>query len=68
MIAAATVQEEETLGGAATSSFALHPDVAIAVDVTFGAAPGLPEHKTFPLGEGPTIGLGPNVHPGVHRG
>jgi endoglucanase len=67
VIAAATVQEEETLGGAATSSFALHPDLAIAVDVTFGAAPGLPEHKTFALGEGPTIGLGPNVHPGVHR-
>ena len=67
VIAAATVQEEETLGGAATSSFALRPDIAIAVDVTFGAAPGLPEHKTFPLGEGPTIGLGPNVHPGVQR-
>jgi endoglucanase len=67
VIAAATVQEEETLGGAATSSFALHPDIAIAVDVTFGAAPGLPEHKTYPLGEGPTIGMGPNVHPGVHR-
>jgi endoglucanase len=67
VIAAATVQEEETLGGAATSSFELHPDVAVAVDVTYGAAAGLPEHKTFPLGEGPTIGLGINVHPGVHR-
>jgi endoglucanase len=67
VIAAATVQEEETLGGAATSAFELHPDVAVAVDVTFGAGDGLPEHKTFPLGGGPTIGLGANVHPGVHR-
>jgi endoglucanase len=67
VIAAATVQEEETLGGAATSAFDLHPDVAVAVDVTYGAGAGLPEHKTFPLGEGPTIGLGINIHPGVHR-
>ena len=67
VIAAATVQEEETLGGAFTSAFALKPDLAVAVDVTFAAGPGLPEHKTFPIGEGPTIGLGPNVHPGMYR-
>lgn len=67
VIAAATVQEEETLGGAATSAFALHPELAIAVDVTFASGPGLPEHKTFPLGEGPTIGWGPNAHPGLFR-
>jgi putative aminopeptidase FrvX len=67
VIAAATVQEEETLGGAFTSAFALAPDLAVAVDVTFAAGPGLPEHKTFPIGEGPTIGFGPNVHPGVYR-
>jgi putative aminopeptidase FrvX len=67
VIAAATVQEEETLGGAATSAFGLKPDLAVAVDVTFAAQPGLPEHKTFPLGEGPTICLGPNIHPAVHQ-
>ncbi len=67
VIAAATVQEEETLGGAFTSAFALKPDLAVAVDVTFAAGPGLPEHKTFPTGEGPTIGMGPNVHPGMCR-
>jgi putative aminopeptidase FrvX len=67
VIAAATVQEEETLGGAFTSAFALKPDLAVAVDVTFAAGPGLPEHKTFPTGEGPTIGMGPNVHPGLCR-
>ncbi|MBN2084080.1 MAG: hypothetical protein JW748_02565 [Anaerolineales bacterium] len=67
VIAAATVQEEETLGGAATSAFALKPDLAVAVDVTFAAEPGLPEHKTFPIAGGPTIGIGPTVHPAMHR-
>ncbi|MGB7540133.1 MAG: hypothetical protein WBM17_16450 [Anaerolineales bacterium] len=67
VIAAATVQEEETLGGAFTSAFAVKPDLAVAVDVTFAAGPGLPEHKTFPIGEGPTIGIGPNAHPALCR-
>jgi putative aminopeptidase FrvX len=67
VVAAATVQEEETLGGAATSAFSLRPDLAVAVDVTFAAGPGLPEHKTFPLGSGPTIGWGPNAHPALFR-
>jgi endoglucanase len=67
LVAAATVQEEETLGGAVTSAFALRPSLAVAVDVTWASGPGLPEHKTFPLGEGPTIGWGPNVHPVLYR-
>jgi endoglucanase len=67
VIAAATVQEEETMAGAITSAFALRPTIAIAVDVTFGSAPGLPEHKTFPLGEGPVNGWGPDIHPAVHH-
>jgi tetrahedral aminopeptidase len=65
LICAATVQEEETLGGAMTSAFALKPDVAVAIDVTWASGPDMPEHKTFPLGEGPTIGWGPNVHPAL---
>jgi tetrahedral aminopeptidase len=65
VICAATVQEEETLGGAFTSAFAVKPDLAVAIDVTWASGPDVPEHKTFPLGEGPTIGWGPNVHPAV---
>jgi tetrahedral aminopeptidase len=61
--AVATVQEEETLGGAATSAYQLRPSIAVVIDVTFGASPGSPSHRTFPLGEGPTLGWGPNVHP-----
>jgi endoglucanase len=65
--AVATAQEEETLGGAKTSAFLLRPDLAVAVDVTWGKSPGTPEHKTFPLDKGPTLGWGPNIHPGLHR-
>ena len=65
--AVASVQEEETLGGARTSAFQLRPDLAVAVDVTFGRSPGCPEHKTFPLDKGPTLGWGPNIHPGLYK-
>ncbi|GAB4161047.1 MAG: M42 family metallopeptidase [Candidatus Promineifilaceae bacterium] len=67
IIAAATAQEETALLGAATSAFARQPDVALAIDVTFGEGPGANDEQTFGLGEGPTIGLGPNVHPGVYQ-
>jgi len=63
----ASTQEEETLGGAFTSGFELRPSLAIAVDVTFAASPGSPSHKTFPLGKGPTLGWGPNIHPGLYK-
>jgi putative aminopeptidase FrvX len=63
----ATVQEEETLGGAFTSGYQLRPALAVAVDVTFADSPGSPSHKTFPLGEGPTLGLGPNIHPALYK-
>ncbi|RME08872.1 MAG: M20/M25/M40 family metallo-hydrolase [Anaerolineae bacterium] len=65
--AVATAQEEETLGGAATSAFDLQPDLAIAVDVTWAQGPETPKHKAFPLGEGIPLGWGPNIHPGLHR-
>lgn len=63
----ASVQEEETLGGALTSAFQLRPDLAVAVDVTFGRSPGSPDHKTYPLDKGPTLGWGPNIHPGLYK-
>ncbi len=65
--AVATVQEEETMAGAATSAFDLQPELAIAIDVTFGKGPGTPNEKAFGLGDGPVLGLGPNIHPGVHK-
>lgn len=65
--AVATAQEEETLGGALTSAYALRPSLAVAIDVTFAASPGSPAHRTFPLGKGITLGWGPNVHSALHR-
>jgi tetrahedral aminopeptidase len=61
--AVATSQEEETLGGAKTSSYAIRPDLAIAIDVTFAKGPGTPDHGTFPLDDGLTLGWGANMHP-----
>jgi endoglucanase len=66
--AVATVQEEVGLFGAYTSTFQLHPALAVAVDVTFGSGPGSPSHKTYPLGKGPTLLWGPDVHPALHAG
>ena len=65
VVAVATVQEEIGLYGAATSAYGVAPDVAIALDATFARQAGLSDDRTFPLGEGPTIGLGPNFHPQV---
>jgi endoglucanase len=68
VVAVATAQEETRLLGAFTSAFALQPDAAIAVDVTFGKGPGATDELTYELGKGPVIGLGPNFHPGMVNG
>ena len=65
--AAATTQEEETLAGGFTSPFSIQPTIAVAVDVTFGNMPGVSDYRAFPLGKGPTIGLGPNIHPALQK-
>jgi tetrahedral aminopeptidase len=65
--ALASSQEEETLGGAITSAFQIQPSLAVVIDVTFGASPGSPGNKTFPLGKGPTLGWGPNIHPNLFK-
>jgi endoglucanase len=68
VITVATAQEETNLLGAFTSAFSQQPEIAIAVDVTFGRGPGANDAGTFELGGGPTVGLGPNVHPGIFKG
>jgi len=52
--------------GANASAFGVKPDAAVAVDVTFGSFPGggkADPTAVFPLGSGPTVGVGPNCHP-----
>ncbi len=68
VVAMAVVQEETSFAGSQTSAFALRPDVAIAVDVTFATdQPGieLGEMTKHPLGSGPVISRGTMLHPRV---
>ena len=68
VIALAVAQEETTFAGARTSAFALEPDLAIVVDVTFATdQPGIelgPMTK-HPLGSGPVIARGTTLHPKI---
>lgn len=68
VVAVATAQEETALLGAFTSGHSQAPDAAVAIDVTIGKGPGASEALTYPLSSGPTIGFGPNVHPGMFKG
>jgi putative aminopeptidase FrvX len=65
VFAVATAQEETGLKGAITAAYGVAPDLAVALDVTFGKHPGVSEPDVFPLNAGPTIGIGPNFHPGL---
>lgn len=55
-----SVREEVSGVGAECGAFAIAPDVCVAVDVTHGQTPDAPKDKTFPLGGGPVLGVGPN--------
>ena len=61
----ATVQEELGVKGAITSAYEVDPDLAIALDVTFAKQHNDKGTGTFELGEGPALGIGPNIHPAV---
>ncbi len=65
VVAVATVQEEQGLHGAVTAAYGVAPDIAVVLDVTFGRQAGVAEDGAFPLGEGPTIAVGPNFAPQV---
>lgn len=65
--AVATVQEEVGVRGAAVATYGVVPDIGIAVDVTHGEMPGVPEHDVSYIGKGPALTLGPNIHPKVGK-
>ncbi len=60
--AVATVQEETGLLGATTAAYYVKPDIAIALDVTFAAQPGVDADTGAEINAGPEIYLGPNFH------
>jgi putative aminopeptidase FrvX len=68
VLAVAVAQEETTFAGSRTSAFALEPDLAIVVDVTFATdQPGIdlgPITK-HPLDSGAVIARGTVLHPKV---
>ncbi|MEM9588782.1 MAG: M42 family peptidase, partial [Planctomycetota bacterium] len=64
----ATVQEEIGLRGAKTAAGSIHPEVAIAVDVTHASdCPTIDKQQQgdIRLGRGPVIFRGPNINPKV---
>ena len=61
----ATSQEEVGLRGAMTSAYGVAPDVGIAIDVGFGPQPGVSDSESVPIGKGPALAIGPNIHPGM---
>jgi endoglucanase len=67
VIAVATVQEEESLGGGFTSPFELRPQIAVAIDVGFAKGPGANDWRTISLSKGPSLGWGPNIHPYIYK-
>lgn len=67
LLIAATTLEETSHAGGMTLATEHKPDAAVIVDTGFGRATGLPQHKTFPLGDGVTVGRGPSLHPGLER-
>jgi len=61
VIAVASVGEEFNGLGARTATYQIQPDIAIALDVTFGKQSGTDDIGSFDLGCGPVIGVGPNL-------
>jgi endoglucanase len=70
VVAVATVEEEFGVAclGARTATENLSPDLGIAIDVSHGDMPGAREGETFPLGSGPALAIGGNIHPRVLDG
>lgn len=65
--AVASVQEEVTMLGAATSAFQIRPTIAVVVDVTFGSGTGASGYSTFPIGKGVTLGISATIHPFLYK-
>jgi tetrahedral aminopeptidase len=66
LLAVSTVQEEVGLRGAITSTYNIHPDAGIAVDVTHACdypSSDKVKYGDIALGKGPVIDRGANINP-----
>ncbi len=60
-----SVQEEVGLRGARVASYAIDPEIGIAMDVTFAKQVGDKGRIVPKLGGGPVMDVGPNINPKV---
>ena len=65
--AVATSREEIGIQGAFTATYGVAPDLGVAIDVGFGKQPGVSKDRAEILGNGPTMAIGPNIHPAFFR-
>jgi len=65
LVILASVQEELGMRGAIPGGYAIDPDVAIALDVTFAHTPDTSLDETAKLGGGVAIGIGPVLDRGI---
>lgn len=70
VVGVATVEEEfgSVFLGARTASERVDPRLGIAIDVSHGDMAGARESDTIPLGGGPGLTVGSNVHPRLFDG
>ncbi len=59
IVVCGSVQEELGTRGIGPAAYSVNPDYGVAVDVTYGRSPDTPREKTFELGSGPCVGMGP---------
>lgn len=62
-----SVQEEVGTRGAYTTAYKIDPDLAIAVDVTFGGTFDIPNEDTVEMGKGSGLTIGGNIHSGLRN-
>ena len=65
--AVSTTQEEVGTRGAMVSTYHVEPHIGIAIDVCHGEMPGIPEQDAAPMGKGPNLAFGANIHPKVYE-
>lgn len=70
VVGVGTIEEEFGIGflGARTAAEAVDPRLGIAIDVSHGDMPGAREGDTVPVGGGPSLCVGANIHPKILDG